>query len=188
MEFAMPTRAAHTHTHTRPHSAPARSKKQDAIALLKADHKTVSGLFKQYEKAEDDRARKIELATEICTELTIHATIEEEIFYPQARKAFGDDEDGICLLDEAEVEHGSLKVLIAQIEEALDGAGPDEKTDAKVTVLKEYVEHHVKEEEKELFPKLRKTDMDLAEAGEELRARKEELKAEGTNGRMQHLS
>ena len=179
----MPTRAAHTHAH----STPARSKKQDAIALLKADHKAVSGLFKEYEKA-DDRARKIELATEICTELTIHAAIEEEIFYPQARQAFGDDEEGIALLDEAEVEHGSLKMLIAQIEEALDGAGPDEKTDAKVTVLKEYVEHHVKEEEKELFPKLRKTDMNLAEAGEELRERKEELKAEGTNEPMQHLT
>ena len=180
----MPTRAAHADTR----SAPARSRRQDAIALLKADHKAVSELFKAYEKAEDDRARKIELATEICTELTIHAAIEEEIFYPQARQALGDDEDGAALLDEAEVEHGSLKVLIAQIEEALDGAGPDEKTDAKVTVLKEYVEHHVKEEEKQLFPKLRKSDMDLAEAGEELRERKEALKAEGTNGRMQHLS
>jgi len=182
----MPTRA--THTHTRTHSAPARSRKQDAIALLKADHKAVSGLFKEYDKAEDDRARKVELATEICTELTIHAAIEEEIFYPQAREAFGDDEDGVALLDEAEVEHGSLKVLIAQIEEAMDGAGPDEKTDAKVTVLKEYVEHHVKEEEKELFPKVRKSEMDLAELGEELRARKEELKAEGANGGMQHLT
>jgi hemerythrin-like domain-containing protein len=186
MELAMPTRASHAHTHTR--SAPARSRKQDAIALLKADHKTVSGLFKEYDKAEDDRARKVELATEICTELTIHAAIEEEIFYPQAREALGDDEDGTSLLDEAEVEHGSLKVLIAQIEEALDGAGPDEKTDAKVTVLKEYVEHHVKEEEKELFPKVRKSTMDLAEVGEELRARKEELKAEGANGGMQHLT
>jgi hemerythrin-like domain-containing protein len=186
MELAMPNRASHSHTHTR--SAPARSRRQDAIALLKADHKTVAGLFKEYEKAEDDRARKIELATEICTELTIHAAIEEEIFYPQARQALGDDDDGIGLLDEAEVEHGSLKVLIAQIEEALDGAGPDAKTDAKVTVLKEYVEHHVKEEEKQLFPKLRKTEMDLAEVGEELRARKEELTTEGADGGMQHLT
>jgi hemerythrin superfamily protein len=180
----MPTRSAHTQT--RQHSTPTRSKARDAIALLKADHKTVSGLFKEYEKAED-AARKAELAGEICNELTIHAAIEEEIFYPQARDALGDDDDGICLLDEAEVEHGSLKVLIAEIEEALDGARMDGKTDAKVTVLKEYVLHHVKEEEKELFPKLRKSDMDLPEVGEQLRERKEELKTGGMSG-LQQLS
>jgi len=180
----MPTRSAHTQTSA--HSKPARSRARDAIALLKADHKTVSGLFKEYEKAED-AARKAELAEEICNELTIHAAIEEDIFYPQARDALSDDNDGISLLDEAEVEHGSLKVLIAEIEDALESARMDGKTDAKVTVLKEYVEHHVKEEEKQLFPKLRKSGLDLSEVGEQLRERKEEIKAEGMSG-LQQLS
>ncbi len=181
----MPTRSAHTQT--RANSRPARSKAPDAIVLLKADHKTVSGLFKEYEKAED-AARKAELAKEICNELTIHAAIEEEIFYPQARDTLGDDDAGVALLDEAEVEHGSLKVLIAEIEEALHSDRMGGKVDAKVTVLKEYVQHHVKEEEKELFPKLRKSGMDLPEVGEQLRERKARIKADGMNGHLQQLS
>ena len=139
----------------------------DAIALLKADHKEVAEMLDKFENA---RSTKSKLAQQICQALTVHAQIEEEIFYPAAREALG--EDGKDLLDEAQVEHQSLKELIGQIE----GASPDDDLfDAYVKVLGEYVKHHVKEEEGELFPKLRKSDMDLASVGQELMARKKEL-------------
>jgi iron-sulfur cluster repair protein YtfE (RIC family) len=105
--------------------------------------------------------------------LTVHAQIEEEIFYPAAREALGDE--GEDLLNEAKVEHESLKKLIAKIEES---GSDDELFEASVKVLGEYVEHHVKEEEGELFPKLRESEMDLAEVGEHLATRKKELMAE----------
>ena len=145
------------------------SRPQDAIALLRADHVTVSDLFDQFEKARDAN-RKQKLAQTICTELKIHTTIEEEIFYPAARAAM-DEED---LLDEAEVEHASAKELIAQIE---GGSPGDEKWDAKVTVLGEFIKHHVKEEQNEMFPKVRKTQRDRKALGEQLRTRKDELAA-----------
>ena len=139
----------------------------DAIALLKADHKEVSDMFTKFETA---RTTKEKLAQQICTALTVHAQIEEEIFYPAARDALGDDGKG--LLDEAKVEHNSLKELISHVE----GSSPEEDLfDANIKVLGEYVKHHVKEEEGELFPKLRKSDMDLKEVGERLSARKKEL-------------
>jgi hemerythrin superfamily protein len=139
----------------------------DAIALLKADHKEVAEMLEKFETA---RSTKEKLAHQICTSLTIHAQIEEEIFYPAAREALGDE--GEDLLNEAKVEHNSLKELIGQIE----GSGPeDDLFDAHVKVLGEYVKHHVKEEEGELFPKLRKSDMDLKGVGEQLAARKKEL-------------
>ena len=147
-------------------------KKLDAIQLLKQDHRTVEDLFEQFEKASGE-GRKQKLAQQICQALTVHAQIEEEIFYPAAREALGDE--GKDLLDEAKVEHSSLKELIAQIEVS----GPDDELfDAHVKVLGEYVKHHVKEEEGEMFPKLRKSDMDLAEVGAQLAARKKELMAE----------
>ena len=143
----------------------------DALALLAADHKEVSKLFKAYEKlakAEAEGDERLELAQQICEMLTAHATIEEEIFYPALRGALDADD----LLDEAEVEHASAKDLIAQIE-AMD---PDEALyDAKVTVLGEYIAHHVQEEENEIFPKAKKAKMDLDEIGTLLQARKEEL-------------
>lgn len=145
----------------------------DAIALLKADHKEVKGWFEQFDKAEDD-ATKQELADRICRALTIHAQIEEEIFYPAAYDAL--DEDGDDLLDEAEVEHASAKALIAQIEASKAG---EPLFDAKVTVLGEYINHHVEEEESELFPECRASDMDLKALGEQLAARKAELMASG---------
>src|SRR5687768_13822565 len=111
---------------------------QDAIALLRADHALVEDLFSQFEKARDS-ARKQTLATRICMELKIHTTIEEEIFYPATREALPKQED---LLDEAQVEHDSAKELIAQIE---SGKPEDDLWDAKVTVLSEYIKHHVKE-------------------------------------------
>jgi len=145
-----------------------------ATKLLMADHKEVHTMFQQYKKLADADAEASEreaLATEICHALTVHATIEEELFYPAAREAEIDAD----LLDEAEVEHASAKGLIAQIEAMSPG---DDLYDAKVTVLGEYIDHHVKEEEGELFPKCRKSDMDLEELGEALAARKQELTAE----------
>jgi hemerythrin superfamily protein len=155
-------------------SATAAAARTDATALLQRDHAEVKKLFKQYEKladAEADGAERGELAAQICAMLTVHATIEEEIFYPAARAAEIDDD----LLDEASVEHASAKDLIAQIE----SMSPDAALyDAKVIVLGEYIDHHVQEEEGEMFPKCRKSEMDLAALAEALAERKSELMAE----------
>ena len=148
---------------------------EDAIKLLTADHKEVKALFKEYEKLVKDEAgdeEKQALAEQICTMLTVHATAEEELFYPAARDALGDDED---LVDEADVEHSTAKELIAQIQ----GSSPDDPHyDAKVKVLGEYIDHHGKEEEGEIFPKAKKGGLDTAAIGAEIAARKEELMAE----------
>jgi hemerythrin superfamily protein len=148
-------------------------KSEDAITLLSNDHKEVKALFKQYDKlvqsdAEDDE--KLAIAGEICQMLTVHATVEEEIFYPAAREALGEDED---LIDEADVEHATAKDLIAQIE----ASNPEDDAlfDAKVKVLGEYIDHHVKEEEGEIFPKAKKAKLDTAALGVEIAARKDEL-------------
>ena len=151
--------------------AKATRRPQDAIALLRADHALVKELFDQFEKARDD-ARKQSIAARVCLELKIHTQIEDEIFYPALREALPKQED---LLDEAEVEHESAKALIQQIE---DGSPGDERWDAKVTVLGEYVQHHVKEEQNEMFPKARRSRVDLKELGERLRSRKEQLMTE----------
>jgi len=145
---------------------------KDAIALLIADHKKVQKMFKDYEKlGEDDAARKGELCTQICTELKIHTTIEEEIFYPAMREALEEQD----LLDEAEVEHASAKELIAQLEGMTPG---EDHFDAKVTVLGEYINHHVKEEQNEMFPKAKQTEVDLVALGEEMMERKQECQRE----------
>lgn len=145
----------------------------DALALLKGDHKAVRELFDEYETLgkDGDDAEKQALAARICMEITVHAQIEEELFYPALREAL-DEQD---LLDEAEVEHNSARELIAQIESMAPG---EELYDAKVTVLGEYVNHHVEEEEKEIFKLAKKTEIDLEALGEELAARRDELKAE----------
>lgn len=148
----------------------AAAKPADALALLKADHKEVSGWFAEYDRTDDD-ARKQELADKICLALTVHTAIEEEIFYPAAYDALDDDD----LLDEAEIEHASAKSLIAEIKAGKVG---DPLFDARVTVLGEYVAHHVEEEEKEMFPECRASDMDLKALGEQMARRKEELMAE----------
>jgi hemerythrin superfamily protein len=145
---------------------------KDAVALLKDDHRKVEELFAQFEKASGD-GRKQKLALEICIELSIHAQIEEEIFYPACEGKVEED-----LLKEAFVEHDGAKMLIAQI---LAGEPSDEFYDAKVTVLQEQIEHHVEEEEKRLeglFSQARKAGLDMDGLGAELAARKEELKAE----------
>ena len=151
-----------------------RNAETDAIALLTADHKTVKGLFKQFEqltKQEDVDDEKAALVRKICNELTVHAQVEEELFYPAVREAIDDDD----LMDEADIEHASAKDLIAQLQEMEPGG---DHYDARVTVLGEYVDHHVKEEEGEMFTKARKADVNTAELGEEIAERKQELMAE----------
>ena len=150
---------------------------KDACDLLDADHRAVKKLFKEFEELTQSRARsaaqkKLDLARQICLELTVHAQIEEEIFYPALRNAIKDTD----LLDEAEVEHQTAKDLIAQIQASME---PDEKFEAKVKVLGEYIDHHVKEERNEIFTKARSTrKLDLIAMREELEARKEELMSE----------
>jgi hypothetical protein len=141
--------------------------------MLKADHDKVKKLFKEFERMHEAGSEEEaeQLATQICNELTVHSTLEEEIFYPEVRTAI-DDED---LIDEAEVEHASAKELIAQIESAHSS---DDKFAAKVMVLGEYVNHHIKEEQDEIFPKAKRAKVDMAALGERIAARKEELKAE----------
>jgi hemerythrin-like domain-containing protein len=139
---------------------------RDAIALLKQDHRTVSALFEEFEKADEEEQSSI--AQRVCQLLTVHATIEEELLYPAAKEAFEDEEDD-DLVNEAEVEHGSAKELIAKIEGM---SSDDEHFKATVKVLGEYIKHHVKEEETELFPQLKKTDLDLKELGGQLSERK----------------
>lgn len=150
----------------------ASTKSQDAIALLKEDHRKVEDLFEQFEKAKGDE-RKQKLALEICKELTIHTILEEEIFYPAIKGKVEED-----LLKESFVEHDAAKVMIAEIEA---GDPSDEFYDSKVKVLSEEIEHHVEEEEKPkegLFAQTRDADIDLKALGEQLAARKEELMAE----------
>ena len=143
---------------------------QDATMLLRADHKLVSGLFEEYENAKST-SKKQQLVAQICQELSVHAQVEEEIFYPAVKKALKDKE----LIPEATVEHATLKDLISQIE----GVEPDgEMFDAKVKVLSEYVEHHVKEEQNEMFPKAKASNLDMMELGAQIAQRKEELLAE----------
>ena len=153
------------------------SRTPDACTLLDADHRNVKKMFKEYETLTESKARgasqkKRELANQICLELSVHAQIEEEIFYPALRSAIKD----MDLLNEAEVEHGTAKELIAQIE---GGDVEDEMFDAKVTVLGEYIDHHVKEERGEIFPKARAArKLDLVAMRDELMTRKEELMGE----------
>lgn len=146
------------------------AKAPDATALLRADHKRVSDLFTEYEKTRSS-GRKMALVKKICTELSVHAQVEEEIFYPAVKAALKDKE----LVPEAIVEQSTMKALIAQVE----GVTPDgEMFDAKVRVLGEYVKHHVKEEHTEMFPKARRSQLDMTELGARLAARKAELIAQ----------
>jgi len=152
-----------------PKPIPTETDPQDAITLLTEDHEHVKSLFEQYEEL-GDRAHvsKQKLALQICTELTKHATAEEEIFYPAVRAATKDDD----MLDEAVVEHASAKDLIAQI---ISMEPTEDLYDAKVKVLSELIDHHVKEEETEMFPKARKAKLDLDALGAQIAARKEQV-------------
>jgi hypothetical protein len=150
----------------------AETRSEDAIVLLKNDHRTVEELFEQFEKAKGD-GRKQKLALEICKELTIHTMLEEEIFYPACEGKVEED-----LLKESFVEHDAAKVLIAEIEA---GEPSDDFFDSKVKVLKEEIEHHVEEEErpkKGLFAQAREADLDMKALGDQLMRRKEQLQEE----------
>ena len=151
-------------------------KNQDAVALLKADHAKVAELFEKFEKASGD-GRKQAIAEEICLELSVHAQIEEEIFYPACEGKIEED-----LLKEAFVEHDGAKLLIAEIEA---GGPSDEFYDAKVKVLGEQIEHHVQEEEQRIegmFSQARKAGLDMDALGQQLAARKAELIASYQKG------
>ena len=146
---------------------------EDAVAILIADHKKVQKLFKEFEKlkeagkSDDARAKIVE---QVCLELTIHAQIEEEIFYPEAKAALKDK----MLVPEATVEHAMIKELIAQIEGDEEGG---EMYDAKIKVLSEYVKHHIKEEQGELFKMVKQSSLDLVELGDRMAERFEDLRA-----------
>jgi len=159
-------------TITKTSATPKTAAAKDAIELLRSDHKAVSGLFAEYEKTDSSNKKKA-LVAEICTALSVHAQIEEEIFYPAVKAVLKDK----LLVPEARVEHASLKELIAQLE----GVEPDGKMyDAKVKVLSEYVQHHVKEEQTEMFPKANASSMDMVELGARMVARKADLLAART--------
>jgi hemerythrin superfamily protein len=143
-----------------------------AIAMLIADHKKVQKAFKDFEKLKEgnNKRAKQDIVRQTCADLTVHTRIEEEIFYPAARKAIKDGD----LMDEATVEHAGAKDLIAQLESMQPG---DDLYDAKFTVLGESINHHVKEEQNEMFPKVRKTKLDLVALGEQMAQRKAELES-----------
>ena len=140
---------------------------KDAIAMLKADHKKVSGLFEQFETSRSTSKKKA-LVAQICAELTVHTTLEEEIFYPAVKAALRDKE----LVPEANVEHATVKDLIAQVKDVEPGGV---EYDAKVKVMSEYVKHHVKEEQNAMFPKALKTKLDMVALRDQMAARKAEL-------------
>ena len=148
---------------------------KDACDFLDADHKAVKKLFTEYEELAEargsSREKKRQLAERICREVTVHAQLEEEIFYPAVRKALKED----LMMDEADVEHANAKELIAQIQDMTPG---DTLYDAKVMVLGEYIDHHVKEERNEMFPKARTSKVDLVKMRATLQGRKEELMAD----------
>lgn len=147
--------------------ASARPAPSDALTLLKADHRAVRQLFKAFEAATGDAAKR-QLANDICVALKVHARLEEDLFYPAAAAAV----DDLSLIDEAQVEHASARDLIAQIE---SGAPGEALFDARVKVLREYIDHHVAEEENEIFPQCRAAGLDLAELGRLLALRRHEL-------------
>ena len=158
-------------THAKPASQPPH---QDALQLLMAEHREVKAMFQHYQKLADAGGKGDErmlLASQICVALTVHTQMEEEILYPAARTVLTKDED---IVDEAYVEHAGAKSLIAQIKTM---TSDQPLFDAKVKVLGEYIDHHVKEEETEFFPKLRKTALDLDAMGHQLTERKKQLMA-----------
>ena len=146
----------------------------DALQLLMAEHREVKAMFQQYQKLADAGGKGDErmlLASQICVALTLHTQLEEELLYPAAREALTRDED---IVDEAYVEHAGAKNLIAQLKTM---TSDQPLFDAKVKVLGEYIDHHVKEEEAQFFPKLRQTPLDLEAMGEQMARRKKQLMA-----------
>jgi len=166
-----------TASRSRSRSAKKTTGQKDAIQLLKADHREVERLFRDFQKAAGDE-RKMQLAGKICTAFMVHAQIEEELVYPTSRDFLKDDE----IVNEAVVEHHAAKDLVEQIRGM---RASDEMFDARMQVLQEQIEHHVKEEETEYFPRLQKSDMDLKSIGREITARKKELMAQAEGGGME---
>jgi hemerythrin-like domain-containing protein len=172
----MPRTSAKSTSKTSSRSAHAASKAPpDVLKMLAEDHKKVKKMFDQFEKMKEEEDQDMEakqlLVETCCAELTVHAQLEEELFYPALR----DTIDDMDMLDEAEVEHASAKQLISE----LSSMQPeDELYDAKFTVLGEYVKHHIEEEEKEIFPKAKKAELDLQAMAEEARERKIEIRDE----------
>jgi hemerythrin-like domain-containing protein len=148
---------------------------KDAISILTEDHKKVKKMFMEFEKlvkAEAKDSEKGALVARVCEELTIHADMEEEVFYPAVRAAIDADD----LMDEADVEHAGARQLIAQLEQMEPG---DDHYDAKVTLLGENIDHHVKEEQDEMFPKARKAKLDLEALGTQMLALKRRMLERG---------
>jgi Hemerythrin HHE cation binding domain len=171
------TRASRTAERKTSRAAASNRKKEtratapNAFDVLEQDHREVEGWFDEYDELQDDDDGKAELAEKICLALKVHAQIEEEIFYPQARAASNDND----LIDDALVEHATVKNLIAEVESMEVG---EDLYDAKIRVLGEMVKQHIKEEEEELFPEIGSTDIDIDELGKELAQRKDELMSE----------
>jgi hemerythrin superfamily protein len=161
----------------------------NALEFLKNKHDEVDEMFSRFEEIKDngDDAQKEDLVARICEALTIHAQIEETIFYPAARRAV--QEQGQELLNEAAVEHQTLKDIVGRLEMAPTS---DPLYDAGVKVLSEYTKHHVREEENELFPKVRQTNLDLQALGRQLAQRQQELESQeqrtSPNGRGRRMS
>lgn len=144
----------------------------DAIDMLKQDHDKVEKAFKEFEKMDRQEAESCQqLIRSVCEDLKVHTTLEEEIFYPAVREAIADED----LMNEAAVEHETARMLIDQLENM---APDDPNYFATFTVLGEYVKHHIKEEQGEMFPAAKKAKVDLEALGERMRARKEEFQAE----------
>src|ERR1700712_5108138 len=158
------------------------TKKQDALTMLEEEHRAVEKLFEAFERAEEnDLERKATLVQRACELLTMHAIVEEEILYPAAKDALGeDDKDDV---NEAYVEHFLVKTLIEKFSTMKAG---DEGFDATFKVLTESVTYHVEEEESELFPELRKTKLDLVKLGERIATRREALQSRITKAALQH--
>ena len=163
---AAETKSRRSQSHGREKETEAAS--PNAFELLEQDHREVQEWFDEYDELKEDDNRKGELAEKICLALKVHAQIEEEVFYPQAREATKDND----LIDEAVVEHATVKNLIVEIEAMEVG---EELYDAKIRVLGEMVKHHIREEEEELFPELEAAQIDLGAVGKEIAERKEEL-------------
>jgi hemerythrin superfamily protein len=159
--------------------AKSKAKATGAVELLKEQHDKVKKAFKEFEKLDrEDTEAQQQLVQSVCEDLKLHTTLEEELFYPAAREAIADED----LLNEAQVEHETAKMLIEQLE----NMGPDDPNfHATFTVLGEYVLHHVKEEEGEMFPQVKKTDLDLEELGARMRSRMEELMGEAADEEKQ---
>ena len=159
--------------------AKSKAKATGALEILKEQHDKVKKAFKEFEKLDrEDNEAQQQLVQRVCEDLKLHTTLEEELFYPAAREAI-DDED---ILNEAQIEHETAKMLIEQLE----NMGPEDPNfHATFTVLGEYVVHHVKEEEGEMFPQVKKTDLDLEELGARMRRRMEELMGEAADEEKQ---